>query len=314
MRLGARARLTTGIGVLAAAGFVVLGVRQLGRAAPQAAASAGEPARGAAANVVLLAAATRAIRTGETITAAMVRGAALNPARHPMAASPAEAIGKVATQDIPAGALIARTALDRDARLAIRVPLGMRAISIDTTAEIAVAGLLRPGDRVDVQVVYPGADAISGARGSGRSQARTLLQMVQVLAVGDSVLGAQADDGGDAPGAREKSLSPGPGAARTVTLALFPQQVAALSLARSTGTLHLSLRNPDDAAQPRIAGAVSTGPLPTSAMPPPRPAAMAPRTPTIAAAPPPPPRPRAHAIDLVVGGERRVIYSGSEAR
>ena len=226
MRLGSRAKLTIGVGVLAAAGFVVLGLRDLNSPAQSASGQAERLNPPPAAPQALLAAATRAIRTGETITADMVRGAALDPARFPMAAAPVEAIGKVATRDIAAGVLIPRTALDHEAKLAIRVPLGMRAISIDTTAEIAVAGLLRPGDRVDVQVVYPGADAISGARGVGRSQAQTLLQMVHVLAVGDTVVGTQpasgsSGDGVEDSGSQSKSSAPAPAVARTVTLALF---------------------------------------------------------------------------------------------
>jgi pilus assembly protein CpaB len=329
MRLGMRAKLTIGVGVAAAAGFLALGLRELG-APPKAqvARTVGLP-RDPAPAQMLLAGAARAIRTGETITADMVRSLAADAVRHPMAAAPVEVIGRVAAMDIAADALIARTALAQEANLAIRVPVGMRAISLDTTAEIAVAGLLRPGDRVDVQVVYPGADAISGARGAGRSQAQTLLQMVQVLAVGDAVVGTPSPApasglSGEADDGRSRSSAPAPAVARTVTLALYPDQVAALSLAKSTGALHLSLRNPNDSDQPQIARAISSGPLPTeqralAVAPPPAPPAASPRparaaggsrSPSRAPAIPQPP----HAIDLVVGGSRAVIYSGGETR
>ncbi len=170
----------------------------------------------------------------------------------------------------------------------------MRAMSIDTTAEIAVAGLVRPGDRVDVQVVYPGADAISGARGEGESRAQTLLQMVQVLAVGDLVVGTKP-----ASGAKDAVSSPPP-PARTVTLSLTPEQVSALSLAKATGSLYLSLRNPADSQQVAVAAVRSDGPV--------RPVAA-----SIVPAPAPvrqPARPAPHAIDLVVGGQHQTIYSG----
>lgn len=315
MRLGWRARLTIGVGVVAAGGFALLGLRELGGAPRQEAQvpSAAQPTE--AAPRALLAATARAIRTGETITADMIRSAPVDPARYPLVAAPVEVIGKVATRDIPAGALIPRDALDQETKLAIRVPLGMRAISIDTSAEIAVAGLLRPGDRVDVQVVYPGADANSGARGQGRSQAQTLLQMVQVLAVGDTVMGTVQANASGAAGQtsseQQQSAAAAPAVARTVTLALVPEQVSALSLAKSTGALYLSLRNPRDDAQPQVARLASSGPLPVTAAP----AAMvpAPVMQQARAAPPPAQRPRTsgHAIDLVVGGNRQVIYSGS---
>lgn len=282
------------VGCLLALLFLALGIRELRREpnlpAPAFAATQSAPA------LTLLAIAARPIRTGETITATMIRNATADPARQPGAATPAELVGKVAIRPIAAGAFIPRDAVDREAKLAIRVPMGMRAISIDTTAEIAVAGLVRPGDRVDVQVVYPGADAISGARGAGRSRAQTLLQTVQVLAVGEAVVGAQPSSDGTA-------ASP----ARTVTLALTPEQVSTLSLAKSTGALTLSLRNPADGEQVAFAAATPRAPAPS-----PTPPVAAPMR---AVAPRPRPAPQTpHMIELVVGDRRETLLSGSIQR
>lgn len=289
-------------GTLAAMLFLLLGVREMQRSSAATVPAAGSAADKPFPQPVILAAAARPIRTGDTITAAMIRNAIADPARHPAAATPAELIGKVAARAIAAGALIPRDAVGGEEKLAIRVPVGMRAISIDTTAEIAVAGLVRPGDRVDVQVVYPGADAISGARGAGRSRAQTLLQMVQVLAVGDAVLGTTPASG------TKDQLSAQPPPARTVTLALDPKQVSALSLAKSTGALTLSLRNPVDSEQVAVTPASSQGPEPAAlvqAMPArPAPAAVQARA---------KPMPR-QPIELVVGDRRETIYSGSGQR
>lgn len=290
-----------GAGMLLALLFLLLGMRELRReGAASDRASAAAIRLQQAAPVAVLAAASRPIRIGETISADMIRNAPADPRRHPTIAVAAELIGKVATRAIAAGALIPRDAVGGEAKLAIRVPVGMRATSIDTTAEIAVAGLVRPGDRVDVQVVYPGADAISGARGAGRSRAQTLLQMVQVLAVGEAVIGTQSRSGASG------ELSAPPPPARTVTLALTPDQVSALALAKSTGALTLSLRNPTDGEQLALATATSRAPDP------------APATPAAAPAPPPQPRraapPRPHAIELVVGNRREILYSGSAPR
>jgi len=294
MHLGLRARITIAVGLCAAALSLLLGLGELQRQAAPAAARPGP----AAARLVVLAEAARPIALGETITAGMIRNAPGDPARHPLVATAGEVVGKVATRPLAAGAMIPREALDQAARLAIRVPFGMRAMTIETPGEIAVAGLLRPGNTVDVEVVYPGADAMSGARGSARSRADTLLQNVLVLAVGDAVVGASA---GPATAGERTS-----GPARTVTLALAPAQVAVLSLAKSTGTLHLSLRNPADVGQLRLATTVSRAPLPV--VPP-------------MAAPPPateirviPGASSRHPIELIVGDRRRVIYAGSGAR
>ncbi|MBY2930586.1 Flp pilus assembly protein CpaB [Sphingomonadales bacterium 56] len=301
MHLGWKARIMMVAGTLCALLFLMLGMREMQRSSA-AEIAPDQLAQRISPQPVVLAAAARPIRTGETITAAMIRNAMADPARHPAAATPAELIGKVATRAIAAGALIPRDAIGGEEKLAIRVPVGMRAISIDTTAEIAVAGLVRPGDRVDVQVVYPGADAISGARGAGRSRAQTLLQMVQVLAVGDAVLGTPPVSGA------KDALSAAPVPARTVTLALNPEQVSTLSLAKSTGALTLSLRNPVDSEQVAVAPASSRGPDPTPV------AATLPAqalTAPMQARPAPAPR---QPIELVIGDRRETIYSGSAQR
>ncbi|MFC0686887.1 Flp pilus assembly protein CpaB [Novosphingobium clariflavum] len=317
MRLGSKAKLTIGIGLVAAAGFAALGLREMGKAGRDVADLAARAAvRPSTPVAPLLVATTRPIRTGETIRADMIRNAKADPMRFPTAVSGAEILGKVATRDIPGNSLIPREAIGQETKLAIRVPMGMRAISIDTTAEIAVAGLVRPGDRVDVQVVYPGEDAITGARGMGRSEARTLLQMVPVLAVGDVVVGTAVQGGTVASavgqGGAEVSAPPPP-PARTVTLALSPEQVSRLSLAKSTGALYLSLRNPDDTAQ--VALAADDGPRPLIRAVPRDLAPMqraAPRPP--APRPVKAPAPRGHAIELVVGGNSATIYSGSASQ
>ncbi|HKY80347.1 MAG TPA: SAF domain-containing protein, partial [Sphingobium sp.] len=131
MHLGAKARIVMAAGLLLAVLFLVLGVREL-RRSPAPPLSASTPAHPAPA-ALILAAAARPIRTGETITASMIRNALADPLRQPGAATPAELIGKVATRAIAEGALIQRDAVGGEAKLAIRVPMGMRAVSIDTT-------------------------------------------------------------------------------------------------------------------------------------------------------------------------------------
>ncbi len=325
MRLGARAKLTMGVGLCAAAAFAVLGVRDLMRSDTEVdpAAASDTSRMTAPAATMVLAATARGIRTGETITADMISNASVAPGSNPGVAIPSEVIGKVAIRDIPANTLIPRSLLGGEANLAIRVPVGMRAISIDTTAEIAVAGLVRPGDRVDVQVVYPGEDAISGARGNGGSRARTLLQLVPVLAVGDLVVGTPAPQNASATVGQTsgQAATPPPAmatlAARTVTLALTPPQVAELSLAKNVGSLTLSLRNPDDRDQVEIAQ-ISSSPIRAAAQPQimaPAPMPM-PMQMAVQQAPPRPARraPQPHAIELVMGGNSEVIYSGGGAQ
>lgn len=304
MVLGSKAKMTIVAGLAGAALFFALGVMEIFKSN-----SAQEVAKQ---NVVtqpqqiVLAAALRPIEVGQTITADMVRNAPADPSRFPQVATPAEVIGKVATKPIPAGSLIPREAIDGESKLAIRVPVGMRAMSIDTTAEIAVAGLLRPGDKVDVQVVYPGADALTAARLSGKSRAQTLLQGLQVLAVGEVVVGttntAQAVQG--------IANSPSP-PARTVTLALTPDQVSILSLAKSTGAIYLSLRNPTDQAEVASQTLLSNGPVPEPVQIAAPTALSAPRK-TPETQPRRPKQVTARPIEVTIGNRREIIYSGSE--
>jgi len=217
-------------------------------------------------------------------------------------------MGKVALMPIPAGAPIGRSAIGSEDKLAIRVPVGMRAISINTTDEIAVAGLIRPGDRVDVQTVYPGADMSGGLRGTGRSKAVTLLQLVPVLAVGEAVIGMEAQP--SAASSPTGLSPPPPQPARTVTLALTPEQVSTLALAKSIGALYLALRNPADKALALTSatGPAVAGPAPMISAVPALPREMR-RAAASAGA-----RGGGHPIELVVGDRREIIYSGGSAR
>src|SRR3546814_1148792 len=143
--------------------------------------------------------------------------------------------------------------------LAPRVPAGYRAISLQTTDEIAVGGLVKPGDKVDVQLVLRGetlaTPGLSPATASG--EARSLLESILVLAVGTQMTAKEGEG---------ESATP----ARTVTLALRPDQLSAFTLARSLGAIYLALRNPADAAMPGPARAMLRDIRPGDTAPPPR--------------------------------------------
>lgn len=114
------------------------------------------------------------------------------------------------------------------------IPRGMRAFTIHTpNVESGVGGFILPGNRVDVllTVTTPGTkDDITGG-----GSTTTLLQNVEILAV-DQRLEAPAGNSVD------------PKELRSVTLLVTPNQAAKLDLGQSKGTLHLSLRHPDDSA------------------------------------------------------------------
>jgi pilus assembly protein CpaB len=115
--------------------------------------------------------------------------------------------------------------------LASLVPKGMRAFTI-TTPNVAsgVAGFVLPGNKVDVLLTVtngPNNDTTGGG------STTTLLQNVEILAV-DQRMEAPAENK-----VKAEDL-------RSVTLLVTPNQAAKLDLGQSKGTLHLTLRNPED--------------------------------------------------------------------
>ncbi len=107
--------------------------------------------------------------------------------------------------------------------LVANIPKGMRAYTVDVTEQSGVSGFILPNNRVDV-VRYEANEKSQLQRGE------TILQDVQVLAAGQVFTRPE-----------EKSLLN-----RTVTLAVFPEQVHILVAARAKGPLSLSLRGVND--------------------------------------------------------------------
>jgi Flp pilus assembly protein CpaB len=97
---------------------------------------------------------------------------------------------------------------------------GMRAVSIHATDSSGIVTLLKPGYRVDVQLV------------SNQAELRTILQNIEVLAVN-----AAGDGHGPNP---------------VITLLVDPEGADMAGLGDSTAHLRLTLRNPLDDAKPDL--------------------------------------------------------------
>ncbi|MDP9237334.1 MAG: Flp pilus assembly protein CpaB [Chloroflexota bacterium] len=133
------------------------------------------------------------------------------------------------------------------------VPAAKRAVSLPLTETTGVGGLLVAGDRVDITAI------IDKRTANGVEQASTLLQNVQVLSVGQTAqqLTTQVDANGtpisdSSSGARPKDTAAQP-AARSITVAVDPQDVGLLALAQEQGKIYFSLRPVgEDAAVPGL--------------------------------------------------------------
>jgi Flp pilus assembly protein CpaB len=134
--------------------------------------------------------------------------------------------GDVALVAIPAGSPLTASNVGHASQLetAVHLGRGMRAMSIPVDEVKDVAGLVQPGDHVDVY-------AIVESRGTTPPQSLAILRNLRVLAVGTSTGAA----GAPAAGAPQ---------ARTVTLEVTPLQAKTLSLADLNATLRLALRPP----------------------------------------------------------------------
>jgi pilus assembly protein CpaB len=117
-----------------------------------------------------------------------------------------------------------------DAGITSRLERGMRAFAIEVDVASGVSGFLMPGHRVDVY--WTGRVERGGARNTeSRSEVTKLIETgVNVIAIDQSA----------------NSEATSATIARTVTVAVRPQQVASLALAQSTGRLSLALVGTED--------------------------------------------------------------------
>lgn len=182
--------------------------------------------------------ATRPLRYGERLTKDSVR-----QVRWPRNAIPEGTFSKLETliPEDPDKARVVLRAMEKDeAILAVKVTKpgqdagltsqlerGMRAFAIRVDVASGVSGFLRPGDRVDVYWTGSIRDTVEGARGE---VTRLIEAGVQLIAIDQTT-----SDGGS-----------GATIARTVTVSVRPEQVAALAQAQTTGRLSLALVGVED--------------------------------------------------------------------
>jgi len=144
------------------------------------------------------------------------------------AVDPGEITGKLTKTAIYPDEQILRGKLagknDTSEGLAFIIPEGKRAVAVAVNEVSGVAGLVRPGDSVDVLVTFDVNE---------KTLTSLILQDITVLAV-DRNMSAAAGQGSQQE------------AARTVTLSVTPQQAQPLVLASEKGSIRLVMRSPAD--------------------------------------------------------------------
>jgi len=125
---------------------------------------------------------------------------------------------------------------------------GKRAFTVATDTETAVAGLLQPGNYVDIIVTIRPEDPQAVG---GKWVSKTILQGIKVLAVGNALSPSGSSAPADpkdksaraAPQANMRNIKP------SITLELLPEEAEQLALAVNQGDIHVTLRTDTDFTQ-----------------------------------------------------------------
>ena len=154
--------------------------------------------------------------------------------RHLRASDLRRLVGVPLAQSVRSGEAILRTDLSslsaQQRTLSGEIPAGKRAVSIHTQPESSFAGLLRPGDRVDV--LY----TVGDRREPNSGRTVVLAQNLLVLSVGLGTLRSFDDDRNR--GREDPSMQ--------VSLEVGLEQAQQLTHVRGNGSIRLLLRNAND--------------------------------------------------------------------
>lgn len=162
-----------------------------------------------------------------------------------------EVLGRTPRERILAGEPVRSERLARpDAGVGLNaiVPPGKRAMTIATTVETGVAGLLQAGNYIDIIVTIRPEDPSSvGAKWVSE----TILQGIRVLAVGTSLdrESQAAKDSSQKKSGRNSSADQARKLKPSITLEVTPEEAEKLALAISRGDVHVALRSDIDILQ-----------------------------------------------------------------
>jgi pilus assembly protein CpaB len=132
--------------------------------------------------------------------------------------------------------------------LSLLLKPGMRGISVEVSSLIGAGGLIRPGDHVDVilSVKTQGTTGDGGGGGGENQVAATILQNLEVVAIGQTVSASATAQTGEEGAVEDTNTD-----ATTVTLSATPIQSEVLALADTCkqnfdGRLSLAVRSAGD--------------------------------------------------------------------
>ena len=133
----------------------------------------------------------------------------------------------------------------RETTLAMKTPIGKRAMTISVDNISALLGMIKPGDYVDVIGLIPLPVEVEGKQ-SAQAATVPLFQNVLILAVG-SQLGTAVEKEGTSGRRRQQAESETKESAPLITLALSPEEANILAFVKEQGKVQLVLRSAGDA-------------------------------------------------------------------
>jgi pilus assembly protein CpaB len=171
--------------------------------------------------------AARDIEPGTTQGDGDLKVGHVDPASAPVggATSPSELAGRVTKVALSTNQAVLQSLLAEQGSgtgVAATLPPGMRAITVAIDEVSGVAGFITPQSKVDL---------VTTVQVEGKQTAKTMLERIQVLAVGGRLSGG---------------AQPGEQPARNVTLLVTPEQAEQIELATNAGRVRMLLRNGRD--------------------------------------------------------------------
>ncbi len=149
-------------------------------------------------------------------------------------------LGYRADTTIKQGGQITLTKISKpgESRISLEIDENSRACTIPVNEISGVAGLIRPGDHIDILATFKTLDEKTNLANS--VQTMTLFQNHQVLSVGKNYM-----FDGAMPEKRSKALTASPQimSFSNITIAATPRECMDLAVAQQVGTLSLSLRS-----------------------------------------------------------------------
>ena len=166
--------------------------------------------------------------------------------------------GKRLLRDVEQGRPLRRADVfdDRAKDFSDMVEPGKRAVTVEIDELNSFAGMLKPGNLVDLLLIATEQQVPGAPPSMGGQEVLDLMQKVKVLATGQTLAG----DGAETPQGLQDGGAPKRTAYANITVEVTLEQAAKITLGMQSGKVRMALRNTKDNQQ-TVLGLINTGAL-----------------------------------------------------